>query len=135
MALNLGKVFKKHGIAVSEQKSKLWGAGEVIAENLTSKDFDLYIKEYDDSELSAFVVVETEEGSRAIGFAPNEITDLEEYSYDSSTGKVKSNDIDFEINLGIVEALRDDEDLQVRDLNNDLVDVEEGIQTLKAYVA
>jgi len=134
MALNLGKAFKEHGIAVSEQKTKLWSKPEIIVEELTSEDFELYINDEHDV-LSAFVRVETDEGSRLIGFAPGEL-DAEKYTYDSETGKVKSKDYkDLTLSLGIVTAVRDDDDLQVRDLNNDLVDVEEGIQTLKAYKA
>lgn len=140
MALNLGKVFKKHGIAISEQKTKLWSTPEMIAENLKSKDFEVYVKTHTGTgankvELDMpymFIVVQVEEGSRAVSFAPGQV-DPEDFTWDSNTGIVK--DFDDEINIGIVTALRDDEDLTMYDLNNDKVEVEKGVQTLKAYVA
>lgn len=141
--LNLGKAFNKAGIATIASKTKLWPSepDELVAEDLnfgedkkTKESLSLYVKEYDDGTLSPFVVFRDKTGSRSIGFAPDQVTP-EDWEYDAETGLVDEDSADFAINIGIVKALRDDDELEVRDLNGDKVPVTEGLQVPKVYVA
>lgn len=143
MALNLGKAFKKAGIATIAAKTKLWPAEPttLVAEDLafgedkkTKESLTLYVKEYEDGTLSPFVVFRDKTGSRSIGFAPGQVNPSE-WEYDAETGLVSEEDADFSINIGIVEALRDDDELMVRDRNGDKVPVTEGLKVPKVYVA
>ena len=126
----LASILAKHGVNMSEQQGKLWGEPEIIQTGLDGTAFELRVNDSDYAEPTAYIIIKDGKLSRAISFAPEEI-DVDDLVANED-GIVEDHDI--VVSLGIVIALRDAEDLQVRDLANDLVDIEDGTQTLKAFV-
>ena len=99
---------EERGIEVSIQKTKLWSEPEIIEEDLD--EFDLYISQ--EYENSAYAVVKDGTKSKAISFAADEL-DVTEYDVTNEKGLVAADDVDFSINIGLVTALRDDEELGI----------------------
>lgn len=127
---NLTSIFAKHGIAVGG--TVLWGEPEMIAEDLPSKDFRLFVSQKYDN--SVYITVDADDGFRMIGFASNEVSEelIEEWDIDAKTGEVLEHDLT--VGIGIVEALRNDLEKTTRNLDNDLVDITKGVKTLRAYI-
>lgn len=120
----LFKKLKERNIEISEQKTKLWGSPDYIVKGLD--EFDFYVSQK--YEGSAFIVARLETGSKMIPFAADEFSpaQLAEYPADKERkGLVPPKYVDFKVNVGIVTALRDDEDFGIS----------EGDEAVKAYVA
>lgn len=122
-ALSLFDLIKKAGFEsqISKQKTKLWGEPTLIQEDL--EDFDFYISQLYSG--SSFVVLREGTESIAVSMASDEISEEQLASYDVVNDKGLVEDVDFSINIGVVTALRDDDELGIS----------AGEQKLKAYLA
>lgn len=128
------------GVQMSKSLTKLWSSPEMVIEGLKAKDVEVYQKTFkeinesgvEETRTSVFAILRDGDMSRLVGFAPDQI-DLANCKIDKHTGEVtlpkKTT-----LSIGIVTALRDDESLRVRDLDDEVVPVEEGVQTIRAYV-
>ena len=116
---SLFDIIKEKGYEVSTAKTPLWEEGDTLAEGFS--EFDLYISQQ--YENSSFVVVREGDESRAISFSKGEI-DVEDYTTINDKGLVDKKDVEFTITIKEVIALRDDEELGIK----------EGDTKLKAFV-
>jgi len=110
MATLMEKI-KAKGFEVSKQKTTLWAVEETLATNVSKKSFDFYLSAmYEDS---SYVIYREGDESRLIPFYKNEI-DTSEYESTNEKGLVASDDVNFEIDIKTVVALRDDEELGIK---------------------
>ena len=123
---SLTALFAEHGISMSESKELLWDEPTIISEEVAVESIRVSEK-YEDS---VYAIVRDGDKSRLVSFAKGEV-DLNDFTKDEDNILTDAPET---ISLGIVTALRDDDDLQVRDLQNELVDVIEGTQALRAYL-
>jgi hypothetical protein len=107
----LMELIKAKGFEVSTQKTTLWSVQETLATKVDKKSFDFYLSAmYEDS---SYVIYREGNESRLIPFYKNEI-DTSEYESTNDKGLVASDDVNFDIDIKIVVALRDDEDLNIK---------------------
>jgi len=120
----LGKI-KAKGFEVSTQKTKLWSKPEYIAEEVTVDSFEsLRVSlEYEDS---VFAIIREGEDSTIVPFMRDEI-DIADLVYDEESGIIDAEEsglTDQTFSIGVVTALRDDEDFGI----------DEGDKKLKLFV-
>ena len=116
---SLFETMKAKGYEVSIAKTPLWQEGETLVEGY--ENFDFYIStQYVNS---AYVVAREGEESKLIPFYRGEI-DVEDYETSNAKGLVSKDTYDFTITIKEMEALRDDEELGIK----------EGEKVLRAFV-
>lgn len=116
---SLFATIKEKGYSVSTTKTLLWEEGDTLAEGIS--EFDMYISQQ--YENSAFVIIREGDESLAVSFSKGEI-DVEDYTTINDKGLVDKKDVEFTITIKEVIALRDDEELGIK----------EGDTKLKAFV-
>lgn len=116
---SLFATIKEKGYSVSTAKTQLWEEGDTLAEGIS--EFDMYISQQ--YENSSFVIVREGDESLAVSFSKGEI-DVEDYTTINDKGLVDKKDVEFTITIKEVIALRDDEELGIK----------EGDTKLKAFV-
>lgn len=116
---SLFETIKDKGYSVSTAKTPLWEEGDTLAEGIS--EFDMYISQQ--YENSSFVIVREGDESLAVSFSKGEI-DVEDYTTINDKGLVDKKDVEFTITIKEVIALRDDEELGIK----------EGDTKLKAFV-
>ena len=116
---SLFEIIKDKGYSVSTAKTPLWEEGDTLAEGIS--EFDMYISQQ--YENSSFVIVREGDESLAVSFSKGEI-DVEDYTIINDKGLVDKKDVEFTITIKEVIALRDDEELGIK----------EGDTKLKAFV-
>ena len=99
---------KAAGFEVSKVKTTLWAVKETLAEAVEA--FDFYVSTR--YEGSAFCIVREGDESILIPFYKNEI-DVADYEGDDK-GLVASGDVDFNIDIKEMVALRDDKELNIK---------------------
>ena len=116
---SLFETLEAKGYEVSTSKTPLWQEVETLAEG--HDNFDFYIStQYENS---AYVVAREGEKSKLIPFYRGEI-DVEDYETSNAKGLVSKDTYDFTITIKEMEALRDDEELGIK----------EGDKVLRAFV-
>ena len=123
--LGISAIFAQHGIAMSESLEKLWGEPKIIATDVAIESLRASTTYKD----SYYCIVRDGDVSRLVSFPSGDI-DEDEFAFD---GDIATNP-PASVNIGILTAIRDDDDLQVRDLQDELVDVVEGTEVLRAYL-
>ena len=116
---SLFATIKEKGYSVSTAKTPLWEEGDTLAEGIS--EFDMYISQQ--YENSSFVIIREGDESLAVSFSKGEI-DVEDYATINDKGLVDKKDVEFTITIKEVIALRDDEELGIK----------EGDTKLKAFV-
>ena len=116
---SLFETIKAKGYEVSTAKTPLWQEGDTLVEGYDN--FDFYIStQYANS---TYVVAREGEESKLIPFYRGEI-DVEDYETSNAKGLVSKDTYDFTITIKEMEAIRDDEELGIK----------EGDKVLRAFV-
>ncbi len=129
----LSKALSNAGVTMSESKTKLWGEPEMIDLVLKPKDIEVRKSEYEDGE-GLYIILRDGKLSRLVPFAPGELEDIDIDDLDTDDDGIVTNWKNT-VQVGIVTAGRDDEDLSFHDLDNVKHDsISEGDQALRAFL-
>ena len=134
--LSLLEALSAKGVVMSEKKSTLWDEPDMVDITLEADEVEIRVKEYDNGDTSLYAILREGDMSRAVGFAPGELetNDVDVDDLDTDDDGIVTN-WKHKIQLGIVTALRDDNDLSYTDLENvKHSSISEGDQSLKAYI-
>ena len=108
---SLMELIKAKGFEVSKQKTQLWSENETLATAVSKDRFDFYISA--NYEGSSYIIYREGDESRLIPFFKGEI-ETADYESSNEKGLVKSDDVEFSVDIKTVIALRDDEELGIK---------------------
>ena len=110
----LAELLEAKGVEMSEQKTKLWSEPDMVKENVKPTFFES-MRVSTEYENSVYAIYREGGKSKLISFARDEV-DIDDLVFDEESGKIDIEESGLEdqtFSIGVVTALRDDDDFGI----------------------